>query len=313
MKLGKSLFAAALFCLVLTGCRNAEKQDNSEALTREPASVPVVYASNYPLYYFANRIGGENIDLHFPAAGLADPSGWNPPADSVAAMQLADLILLNGASFEGWLMNVSLPDSLLVDTSWDFAVRLLPSGETFTHSHGEEGEHAHEGLATTTWLDLSLAGLQAQSVRDALARTRPALKDMYETNYQVLASELKTLDDAFRETAKAGAGKHFAFSQPVYQYFQKAYGLEGSSLHLDPNVPLDQDVLHEIGHLKKEQNLRYMVWEGTPLPETVKKLADRGIESIVVSPLESSPESGDFLDGMRQNLEELHEVLGLQP
>ena len=313
MMIRKSLFAAAIFSLALMGCRKAEKQDSSEAVSQELAPAPVVYASNYPLYYFAYRIGGENIDLHFPAAGLADPSGWNPPADSVAAMQRADLILLNGASFEGWLMNVSLPDSLLVDTSSDFAVRLLPSGETFTHSHGEEGEHAHEGTAFTTWMDLSLASLQAQSVRDALARTRPAWKDMYEANYQVLASELKTLDDTFREAAEAGAGKSFAFSHPVYQYFQKAYALEGTSLHWEPDTPLDHDMLHEISHLKKDRDIQVMVWESTPLPESVQQLKDQGIKSIVVSPMGGMPESGDLLDGMRQNMESLRAALGQQP
>ncbi len=311
--MGKSLFAAVLFSLALMGCRKAEKQDNSEAVSRELASAPVVYVSNYPLYYFAYRIGGENIDLHFPAAGLADPSGWNPPADSVAAMQRADLILLNGASFEGWLMNVSLPDSVLVDTSSDFAVRLLPSGETFTHSHGEEGEHAHEGLAATTWLDLSLAGLQAQSVRDALARTRPAWKDCTKPITRSWLPNSKPWMTPSGRLPKQGPENSFAFSHPVYQYFQKAYALEGTSLHWEPDTPLDHDMLHEISHLKKDRDIQVMVWESTPLPESVQQLKDQGIKSIVVSPMGGMPESGDLLDGMRQNMESLRAALGQQP
>jgi zinc transport system substrate-binding protein len=305
----RSLLVAILFGLAFMGCRNAEKQDASEALTQESTSVPVVYVSNYPLYYFASRIGGENIDLHFPSTGLADPSGWNPPADSVAAMQQADLILLNGATYEGWLMNVSLPDSLLVDTSASFALKLLPSGETFTHSHGEEGEHAHEGIASTTWLDLSLAGAQAKAVQDALARTRPAWKETYEANYQTLASELKTMDSAFKEAAESGAGKHLAFSHPVYQYFQKAYGLNGSSLHWEPDTPLNRNMLHEIGHLKKEHQIQHLIWEGRPLSKSVEELWERGIESLVIDPMGGMPASGDFMEGMRRNLDALKEAL----
>jgi zinc transport system substrate-binding protein len=228
-------------------------------------------------------------------------------------MQGADLILLNGASYEGWLMNVSLSDSLLVDTSVSFALQLLPSGETFTHSHGEEGEHEHEGTASTTWLDLSLASAQAAVVRDALIRIRPALREQYQANYQELARALDSLDRGFKEAAAAIDGKHMAFSHPVYQYFQEAYGLSGTSLHWEPNTPLDHDMLHEIGHLKKEQNIQFVVWEASPLPESVEQLKERGIESVVIDPMGGMPESGDFLVGMQKNLQALKEAVGETP
>ncbi|MDX1333793.1 MAG: metal ABC transporter substrate-binding protein [Robiginitalea sp.] len=307
------LLLAVLTAFALTGCKQTQKQEAEANPPEEAATKPVVYVSNYPLYYFTSRIGGDLVELHFPAAALIDPSGWTPPADTVALMQQADLILVNGASYEGWLMNVSLPDSLLSDTSAAFADRLLPSGETFTHSHGEEGEHAHEGTASTTWMDLSLAGQQAKAVRDALTRARPALQEEFEANYRVLASELSELDKAFKETAAASAEAHLVFSHPVYQYFQKAYGLEGQSLHWEPDAPLDHDMLHEIGHLKKDHDIQYLIWEATPLPESVQQLQERGIQSAVIELMGGRPESADFLEGMRQNLETLQRVLGIKP
>jgi zinc transport system substrate-binding protein len=162
-------------------------------------------------------------------------------------------------------------------------------------------------------MDLSMAAAQAASVKEALVRAQPAWMDLYEANYQALATELRELDAAFKEAAAAGAGKHLAFSHPVYQYFQQAYGLEGTSLHWEPENPLDHDMLHEIGHLKKDRDIQVMVWEGTPLPESVQKLADRGIKSVVIPPMGGMPGSGDFLDGMRQNLEAIRAALGQRP
>jgi zinc transport system substrate-binding protein len=296
----------------LFGCRENGKQAGDQNPDATPAKKPVVYVSNYPLYYFANRIGGADIDLHFPASGTADPATWIPPAEVVAAMQQADLVLLNGASYESWLMNVSLPDTLLADTSIGFAQKLLPSGSAFTHSHGEEGEHSHEGVASTTWLDLGLAIQQAEAVKGALSRTLPALKAEFEANYQRLASELGELDRAFKETG-AGSGEYsFAFSHPVYQYFQQAYGLEGQSLNWQPDTPLDHGMLHEIGHLKKDRKVQYLIWEREPLPETTEKLAGEGIQSIVINPMGGMPESGDFIEGMRRNLQVLKEALAAQ-
>ena len=309
----KHILVLSLLSLVaFSACKNTEKRDAATDIP-DPAAAPVVYVSNYPLYYFAKRIGGDHIELHFPASDMADPSGWTPPADTVAAMQQADLILLNGATYEGWLMNVSLPDSLLVDTSGGFSIRLLPSGETFTHSHGEEGEHAHEGTAFTTWLDLSLASRQAMAVKNALVRSQPAWRNTYESNYLGLEAELQGLDDEFRKVAESAADAHLVFSHPVYQYFQKAYGLEGSSLHWEPETPLDHDKLHELGHLKKDHHIPFMIWEGDPLPESVTRLEEMGIRYVVIDPMGGMPESGDFISGMEQNLTALQRALEVQP
>lgn len=295
---------------VWAGCKNAAKE---APLPEKPATRPVVYVSNYPLHYFASRIGGEHVDLHFPGSALADPADWTPPADTVAAMQQADLILLNGAGLEGWLMNVSLPDSLLTDTSAAYTNRLLASGESFTHSHGAEGEHAHQGTAHTTWLDLTLAREQAAAVRDALTRIRPSDTEIFDANYQALATDLTELETAYRQVTRDASGAHVAYSHPVYAYFQQAYGLQGPSLHWEPDAPLDPESLHELSHLKEDRQIRYLIWERTPLEGSAQQLEEQEITSLVVEVMAGAPETGDFLDGLRRNLEALRQIGGNQP
>ena len=294
-----------LFLIVISifGC--SQRNSDNSAQTIEIQVTPVVYVSNYPLYYFAGRIAGSSIDLRFPAEDMNDPSGWVPGAETIENMQGAQLILINGASFEGWLMNVSLPDSIIVDTSEALTESLLPSGEVFTHSHGEEGEHAHEGTASTTWLNLTLAEAQAAAVKDALIQIRPDRTEEYEKNYQMFSSELKELDEAFRDTAVQGRDQYFIFSHPVYQYFQQAYGLEGQSLHWEPGNPLTHEMMHEIEHLKEDHNPGFLIWEKTPLAESAEKLREQGIESIVIDPMGGTPTTGDFMEGMRKNHEAL--------
>jgi hypothetical protein len=76
-----------------------------------------VYVVNYPLKYFAKRIGGEHIEVVFPAPADVDPAYWNPDVDTISAYQQADLIFLNGAGYAKWVDKVSLPRSKLVNTS----------------------------------------------------------------------------------------------------------------------------------------------------------------------------------------------------
>jgi len=289
----------------LIGCKGEGKPSPEATTTSDSVKKLRVYASNYPIYFFAERIGRGQIDLHYPMKSTEDPATWTPEADTVAAMQGADLILLNGATYEKWLMNVSLPDSLLVDTSMGYATRLLPSGETFTHSHGEDGAHNHEGVAWATWMDLSLAIQQAEAIKNAFIRRSPKQRTFFETRYKELAAALKTLDADFRKTTGVEPRPKPVYSHPVYAYFQNAYNLKGPSLHWEPETPLNHDMLHEIDHLKKEQGINTIVWERPPLQASVDQLAQRGIQSVVVQPLENTPESGDFIAHMQENLKAL--------
>ena len=95
----------------------------------------VIYTVNYPLAYFAERIGGDLVEVVFPAPADKDPAYWSPDADTIAAYQGADLILLNGAGYAKWVDRASLPSSRLVDTGAAFADRLIEMESATTHSH----------------------------------------------------------------------------------------------------------------------------------------------------------------------------------
>ena len=70
----------------------------------ERAKVPLrVHTVSYPLAYFAERVGGAAVDVTFPAPTATDPASWSPDAETIAAYQKADLILLNGATYAKWV------------------------------------------------------------------------------------------------------------------------------------------------------------------------------------------------------------------
>ena len=152
----------------LFGHQSATVRGSRARPTREPV---VVYVTNYPLKYFAERIGGEQVEVHFPAPPDEDPAYWMPDPETISKYQQADLILLNGAGYEKWVDAVSLPKSKLCHTSAEFASDYIALEDAGTHSHGPEGEHAHGGTAFTTWLDPTLAVKQADAIRASLSKT----------------------------------------------------------------------------------------------------------------------------------------------
>ena len=160
-----------------------------------------IYTVNYPLQYFAERIAADHAIVTFPAPAEGDPAYWTPDKKTISAYQNADLILLNGAHYAKWLEKVTLPASKMVNTSRKFKDQYITSKEAITHSHGSDGEHAHEDAAFTIWLDITLAVKQAQAIEKALSRKKPELKEVFQENYAALEKDLMDLDKELREIA----------------------------------------------------------------------------------------------------------------
>jgi zinc transport system substrate-binding protein len=220
-------------------------------------------------------------------------------------MQAAELIILNGASYERWLGRVSLPQTKLVDTSAEFRDRLIPLEGTFTHSHGPEGEHEHTATAFTTWLDMTLSIEQARAVKEALVARWPEGKTRFEEQYAKLEKDLQGLDDDIRAAVASAPQQIVLFSHPVYQYFQRRYGIEAKSVHWEPDQAPDAKMWTELREMLKTYPARWMIWEGEPKSAVVGQLRELGVESIVFDPCRTAPDAGDFLTVMRQNIESL--------
>jgi zinc transport system substrate-binding protein len=267
-----------------------------------------VYAVNYPLQYFAERIGGEHISVVFPIPADVDPAYWIPDAKTISDYQQADLILLNGAGYAKWVNKATLPRFRLVNTSAPFKDRYIESAEILSHSHGSEGEHAHEALAFTTWIDFSLAATQAGSIAEALDRKRPELKNYFRKNYQKLEQDLLKLDEDIKRLIAKHQRQPLIVSHPVYDYFARRYGLNIKSLHWEPDEIPTQEQMVKLKKILKAHPAKWMIWEGQPRKKSVERLKAIGVESLVFDPCGNTPDQGDFLYVMQQNVENLRQA-----
>ena len=266
-----------------------------------PSRIGTVEVTNEPMAWVVERLAGPLVEVRFRAADAPDPAYWEPTTEDILAMQEADLIVLNGASYEGWLKDVSLPTSRLVDTTAAVRDRLISVSETVTHSHGPEGQHEHTGTAFTTWLDPTLLADQARGVEAALAAKWPQHAEVFAERAAGLAADLEALDADLEAATATVRDRPLLFSHPVYQYLQRRYVLAGDSVHFEPDTAPDAAQWAELDHLLDHGAAQWMIWEAEPMPEIREALAERGLDIIVVSPCSTPPPSGDFLDVMREN------------
>ncbi len=298
-----------MLILALTaGCTATEEGLSvaPESLDRAALSVYVV---NYPLQYFAGRIGGDRVEVSFPAPAEGDPAYWNPDAETIAAYQQADLILLNGASYAKWTDRATLPASKLVDTSVSFKDRYIIVEDAVVHSHGPEGEHSHGETAFTTWLDPTLAVKQARAIRDALTKARPDAQSAFEAGFASLETDLLALDARLERAVDGKNNRLLVGSHPVYQYLARRYGLNLRAVHFEPDQPTANDGWHDLEHVLDEHPAKWMLWADAPIRETADRLRELGMESVVYNPCGNRPSEGDYLSVMRSNVAAIEGIL----
>lgn len=290
---------------LLIGCSG---DDRAATEQEDDRGAPTVYAVNYPLAYFAGRIAGDSAEIVLPVPGDIDPAMWVPDADSIAELQRADLVLLNGAGYEGWLQRVTLSRSRLVDTSTAFADRLIPVENDVTHSHGPTGDHSHAGTAFTTWLDCEFAIEHARAVLSALVRLWPEDEREYRARFADLERDLQEFDRELKAVAVRIGDQPLLFSHPVYQYFERRYALNGLSLHWEPGEMPESEQWRELSDMLSSHPAAWMIWEGTAHPEAVERLESLGVRSVVFRPAGNKPASGDYMRVMQENLRALQQA-----
>ncbi|MEM7566038.1 MAG: metal ABC transporter substrate-binding protein, partial [Pseudomonadota bacterium] len=197
-----------------------------------PASAqdrPVIVADSYPVAYFAERLAGDAAEVRLAVPEGRDPASWRPTLAEIVEIQAADLIVLNGSGLSDWTARAALPRARTVDTGRGIADRRIAT-DTITHSHGAEGSHSHEGVATHTWLDLDLAIRQAEALAPALSRAIP--EATVDTNLEALRADLAALDAAGDALVEGGVVPVIT-THPRYEYLGRAYGFSVAALDWD--------------------------------------------------------------------------------
>ncbi|MEL7300757.1 MAG: zinc ABC transporter substrate-binding protein [Pseudomonadota bacterium] len=265
---------------------------------------PRIVAVNHALQYFAERLGGAHVEVVFPVPEGTDPSFWRPTISDISAIQSADLILLNGAGFAMWIDRVSLPRSRVFNTSRAIEDRFIVT-ESITHSHGDGGEHSHEGLASYTWLDPTLAAAQAGAIAGAMAARDLAPPDEVFANLAALEADLEALDKAAQAGLGAVSDMPMIATHPRYQYLAARYGLSITSLEWEAGAAPTAAEMVELEELASETGARVFLWEAAPPDDAMAATDALGLTSVVFEPMAHAPQEGDFLEAFNAAIAEL--------
>lgn len=284
-----------LLLLMITACVDEQKPNSPQ----QPQRSEFIIAVNTPLQYFAQRLLDNEIEVLMLAPENTDPALWQPSVEDVLQLQQAQLILLNGAGYSSWLSKVSISDSSLVNTSAAVRKQWIELEGEISHSHGPGGEHAHGGYAITTWMDMNLAQGQAKEVARALQERWPEKTESIDRHLTALLADISVIDEGFMMAATRLQDRQLVYSHPVYQYFERRYGLPGVSLHWEPDLMPSDEQWRELTRLNAENIL--FVWEAKPITEIADRMRESGIKFVILDPAANQREK-DWMTVQQENL-----------
>ena len=120
-----ALCACLLFTTVFVGC-GTEASDEPV----DPNKLQVM-ASFYTMYDFAQKIGGEHVQVTCMVPSGTEPHDWEPSTKDITRMEQTDVFIYNGAGMEHWVSDVlaGLSNKKLISVEASQGVSLLRSAE----------------------------------------------------------------------------------------------------------------------------------------------------------------------------------------
>ncbi len=252
------------------------------------------------------NVGGEHVTLTTLVGPDGDAHVYEPtPADARALAQ-ADLVLVNGLGFEGWI------DRLVKASGYKGPVVVASEGIALLRA--EENEHHHEGAFDPHgWQDLANGRIYVTNVAHALAAADTAHANDYRRRAEAYDRELVTLDRDIRGRLDAvpAERRKVITSHDAFRYFGRAYGIEfhapvGLSTEDEPSAGEVAALIRQI----RNEGIHTLFVDNITDPRLVQQLA-REAEAVVGGTLYADSLSGatdpapTYLDMFRHNASEL--------
>jgi len=200
--------------LVLAGAAALSSVAEAQTAAQTAARPLRVVASFSVLADLVANVGGPDVDVHALVGRDADAHVYQPAPADVKRVAQADLVVVNGLHYEGWLTR------LVQSAGFKGPVLVCSDGLTPRRMGADPDPHA--------WQDLASARHYVARIRDALVQARPAQADVLRRRAADYTAQLDALDRQVRAdfAALPADRRRVVTSHDAFGYFAAAYGIE---------------------------------------------------------------------------------------
>jgi zinc transport system substrate-binding protein len=262
-----------------------------------------VAATFYPMADFADKVGGDRVQVICLVPAGTEPHDWEPSPDDIITIQTADLVVSNGLGIDAWL------DDVLSSLGSEAPAHVCTS-DGITPLKTDHGTDPH------LWLNPANARLQAQAIAEALTRVDADGGHVYQDNLADFGLKLQDLDYDYQTGLATCARHEIVVSHEAYGYLCQAYHLEQIGIEgLSPDSEPDAARMAQIVDLVRDKGITTIFFEELVSPKVAQAIAsETGTEAVELSPLEGLTEEDqaageEYVSVMRDNLAKLQKAL----
>ena len=235
-------------------------------VVRAQAPAPRVVASFSILADMAQELAPAGVQVQALVGPDSDAHVYEPsPADGRRLAQ-ADLVLINGLGFEGWI------ERMVKVSGYRGPVTVASQGITpRVGGHRNADPHA--------WQDLAMARRYADNISAAFAQRWPGQRDEIARRGADYVARIEQLDARVREWLGAvpRAQRRVITSHDAFGYFGAAYGVDflapqGWNTHSEPSAAAVARLIRQI----KKDGARAIFVENISDPRLVERIAREG-------------------------------------
>ncbi|MBU8870769.1 MAG: zinc ABC transporter substrate-binding protein [Gemmatimonadales bacterium] len=246
-----------------------------------------VVVSILPQVWFAEKIGGREIQVSVLVGPGQSPATYDPSARQMVLLQEAELFIHAGVPFEKGL----LP-----------RINRLAEGPSITgvppsvHSPGHDNiSHDHDGLDPHSWLDPLQAQVLADTLCAAFCRLRPESEALFLSRRKELRATLENLDNELRGILSPHEGKEFFVFHPAFGHFAAAYGLTQIPIEAGGHEPGARHLAEVMDHARRAGASAIIVQ-----PQFSRKSASAVAQSLDLEVIVLDPLARRYDDNLRK-------------
>jgi zinc transport system substrate-binding protein len=197
-----------------------------------------VYVSIMPQKYFADKVGGDLVNVSVLVPSGTSPENFDPSPKQIMQLGSSDVYFTIDIPFENiFLDKIKTGKKKLVIADCDKNVPKLRNPEHKEHEHEHEHGHQHGEFDPHIWTDPELIKIIAQNMADTFSVTDPAHAATYAANLKNFKDELDTLKDELSLKLAPYKGRIFYVYHSAYTYFAERFGLVQKSIETGEKEP----------------------------------------------------------------------------
>lgn len=188
-----------------------------------------VIASFSILGDFAQQVGGNRIELRTLVGPNGDAHVYEPKPSDAIAMARADVVLVNGLQFEGFLsrlIEASGTSAAVVEATKGVEILRDPHGGHY-HYYGVKAVFHEAPFDPHAWQSVSNTKIYVGNIADAFCKADADGCNTYKANATAYQAELNKLDGEIQQAVATISQDRrvVVVGHNAFRYFENAYGI----------------------------------------------------------------------------------------